>query len=190
MTMLRNYSTHHSSRIRPSHTGGIYLLKDAALSIEQTVNYVASLTHHFPGTLQKNAVVVPYLTVRENFYLFASKAHPKHRKIDLMVEDAVTLLDLSEDTLDQSFDSLPPALSLRLQWVLNQLCDRDFLVIDRWLWELPKEERQDWVQLFRTSAKETPLILIVLGDESAAAPFADKELDALEELSTVFNQKN
>lgn len=187
--MLRKYSHTHSSRLRPSHTGGIYMIKDASLSIEQTVNYVASRTQHFPGSLQKNAVVVPYLTVRENFHLFASKAHPKHRKIDLMVGDALAQLNLPEDTLDQHFDSLSPALSLRLQWVLNQLCRRDFLVIDRWLWDLPKEDRHDWLQLFRTSAKETALVLIILGDESTMVPFVDKELDALEELSMVLKQK-
>lgn len=187
--MVFIHSNYPSDSSSAASTGEICAIVDSAVSLDQTVNQIIKSTGISPGTIQEMAAVVPYLTVKENFDLFVSKAQPQNGKVDLLVDDTLSEMELPVSVTNQPFDSLSTSLSFQLQWVLNQLCQRNILVISRWLWTLPDEERKNWLQLFRSSIRQSHLIIFILADEDVDLSFVDRDIQNLEDLAK-FLQKN
>lgn len=160
----------------------LYILKNETVSLEETVSSIIQQTNIFPGTVQTDSATIPYLSVKENFELFVSKVYPAERKIDLIVDDLFAEWGVSNEYTRQTFDDLPLDLSLRLQWKLSLLCQKEVIIVDRWIWSESSKKRNEWFQLFSLAEKEHAVTVCLLANQNSPVPFTEGVLHRLNEV--------
>ncbi len=126
----------------------------------------------FPGVITKDDTFIDYLTVRENMLLVLSLAsNQMKRSLDLVVNELLEELDISDNLADQPFKALPLTLSLQLQLRLNELCNKKVILVEDYFSFDSASSKQDWLLSLRYHArtKGFSFILVTSDDQILAS---------------------
>lgn len=108
----------------------------------------------FPGVITKDKTFIDYLTVRENMLLFLSLASDQmKRSLDLVVNEVLEELDISDALADQTFKVMPLHLFLQLQLRLNELCNKKVILVEDCFSFDSASLKQDWLLSLRYYAR-------------------------------------
>ncbi|SDQ16553.1 hypothetical protein LHA31_10880 [Carnobacterium viridans] len=121
----------------------------------------------FPGVITKNETFIDYLTVRENMLLVLSLAsNQMKRSLNLVVNEVLEELDLSDALADQPFKALPLNLSLQLQLRLNELCNKKVILVEDCFRFESASSKQDWLLSLRYYARTKDFSFILVTSDN------------------------
>lgn len=121
----------------------------------------------FPGVITNNETFIDYLTVRENMLVVLSLAsNQMKRSLDLVVNEVLEELNISDVLADQPFKTLPLNLSLQLQLRLNELCNKKVILVEDCFSFETASSKQDWLLSLRYYARTKDFSFILITSDN------------------------
>ncbi|MER2175592.1 MAG: hypothetical protein ABS911_13010 [Carnobacterium sp.] len=135
----------------------------------------------FPGVITKDETFIDYLTVRENMLLVLSLAsNQMKRSLDLVVNEVLEELAISDTLADKPFKALPLSLFLQLQLRLNELCNKKVILVEDCFSFDSASSKQDWLLSLRYYARTKGFsFILVTSDDQILASEIPFELDPI-----------